>query len=243
MKKTVALILAASLLLTVIGCASTSSVPESRPQDQTVQNSEKPSQSSSSSAQSSQSSSAQTSKPSTATPSKPSVSQSSSAQSSVAPTPTPAPTPAPTPTPDPLKVEDIYGIYRKYKFEDEAKTVLNCLVLKISDSLLTEKDERYERFDIYYETLPNEQSAEQAWEELLIQNRGLIYQGERYVAQGDASIQWDAVVSLDGIVYTDTIIEYVIQFRYDRENEQLTIVDNSNPYAQNIGAVYTKTSA
>ncbi len=122
--------------------------------------------------------------------------------------------------------------------------VLNCLVLEISDSSLTEKDERYERFDTYFETLPDKQSAEQAWEEILIQKRGLIFQGEKYVAQGAAIMQWDAVVSLDGIVYTaDAITEYVISLQYDRENKQLTIVDDSHPYSSKIGTIYKKTSA
>ncbi len=237
MKKTVALILAASLLLTVIGCASTSSVPESHPQDQTVQNSEKLSQSSSSSAQSSQSSSAQTSepstttpiKPSTATPSKPSASQSSSAQSSTAPTPAPQPT-KPEPEESPITVADIYGIYQCYAISHSEYEDLSFTEWTITEDALFERGIGYSLFDKACEeggVIEEGETKEDAWQRLQINQQSLIYQGVRYAMCGGGGTAWSIIsITTDSIRCDFAGETKTISFSYEKEHGRLTVLES-----------------
>ena len=222
MKKLFSFLVAIGLLLTMAGCKKTPPEPESQPQESVIQSNEETSLSSESSDEQSSQSQINESYSS-------SSSQSASSQSS-SPSPTPTPTPEPEPTEDPITVEDIYGIYQCYGAIYPEYNDLDFLEWTITADTLEDRGISYVLFDKACEDgwcLEEGETKEDAWSRLQINQKGLIYDGVRYVMSGGGG----SIASIVSMTTTSMQCEYydgikTFTFTYNKQNKTLTVLEN-----------------
>ena len=222
MKRLFLLLVAIGLFLTASGCKKAPPVAEGRPQESAVQSTEE-------SSLSSESSSEQSSQSSVNLPSGSSAPQSSSSQSSSSP-PAPTPKPEPEPIEDPVTVEDLYGIYQCYGVIHPEYNDLDFLEWTITADTLEDRGISYVLFDKACEDgwcLEEGETKEDAWSRLQINQKGLIYQGVRYVMSGAGG----SIAPIVSMTATSMQCEYydgikTFTFTYNKQNKTLTVLEN-----------------